>query len=109
MTLNFDPSADADVFDGTVTLVLSQAGQADFSVENASPFRLSRGELESLADALTSADITRGFSLPVAALAGRTPRAADLLIDGQENRWRVQHAELVTCSTRWRTFCRLER
>ncbi|HWC91027.1 MAG TPA: hypothetical protein VG433_15265 [Pirellulales bacterium] len=109
MTLDFDPSGDAAVFDHTLTLVLSQAGQADLALATVSPFRLSQGELGLLADALTSADITRGFSLPVAALAGRTPRPTDTLTDPGGNVWRVQQAELVTCGTRWRTFCRLDR
>ena len=109
MTLEFDPGCDAAVFDRTVTLVLSQAGQADLDVEGVSPFRLGQGELAFLADALTASDVTRGFSLPLAALAGRTPRPTDTLTDAQSNAWCVQHAELVTCGTRWRTFCRLNR
>jgi hypothetical protein len=109
MTLDFDPGGDAAVFDDTVTLVLGQAGQAGLSMAGVSPFRLSQGELALLADALTTADVTRGFSLPLAALAGRTPRPTDTLTDEASNVWRVQHAELVTCGTRWRTFCRLDR
>jgi hypothetical protein len=109
MTLDFDPSGDAAVFDRTLTLVLGQAGQAELTLASVSPFKLGQGELELLADALTAADITRGFSLPLAALAGRTPRPADTLTDPGGNVWRVQHAELVTCGTRWRTLCRLDR
>ncbi|HEY5312084.1 MAG TPA: hypothetical protein VIK18_06175 [Pirellulales bacterium] len=109
MTLAFDPSGDAAVFDHTLTLVLSQAGQADLALAAVSPFKLGQGELELLADALTAVDITRGFSLPVVALAGQMPRPTDTLTDPGGNVWRVQHAELVTCGTRWRTLCRLDR
>lgn len=109
MTLDFDSSGDAAVFDRTVSLVLGQAGQADVLLAGASPFRLGQGELQLLAGALTASDTTRGFSLPVAALAGRTPRPTDTLTDAGGKVWRVQHAELVTCGTRWRTLCRLDR
>ena len=109
MTLDFDLSDDAMVFDRTVSLVLGQAGQAELALAGASPFRLGQGELELLAGALTATDITRGFSLPVAVLAGRTPRTTDTLTDADGNLWRVQHADLLTCGTRWRTLCRLDR
>lgn len=109
MTLAFDPSHDAAVFDGTLTLLLAQAGQVDLELPGVSPFRLAQGEIEMLAGRLVATDIARGFSVPVVALSGRALHPTDTLTDPESNVWRVQHAELVTYGTRWRVLCRLDR
>lgn len=109
MTLELDISGDAGVFDGTTSVVLQQPGEAELALSGVSPLKLAETEFALLGGSLAAGDTTRAFSLPVAVLAGRTPRVGDTLADGEGNVWRVQHASLLTCGTRWRVLCRRDR
>jgi len=104
MSLHDAIENDFAVIDETKTVSLVHGGTTT-QVAGVTHHPLSREAIEELANSFGLESTYRGFSLPVANLAGVSPRPGDRIIDSSATHWRLLSAKLVTVGTRWVVMC----